>query len=862
MTQCASEAATASDLPPSVYERLCAIARVPVLLVASDYDGTIAPIVDDPSAARPRRESMVALRSLAAMHSTHAAIISGRALSDLAALTRDPENIHLVGSHGSEFDAGFTKSLDAQQVELRERIETELRAIAQRTPGAHVELKPASVALHVRRADAADGERAVRQAEEGPAALPGVHTKHGKAVIELAVLRTSKAGALTTLRQHLSATAVVFFGDDVTDEDAFATLGGPDMAIKVGEGDSVAPLRVASTLDVARALAVLCEQRAAWLEGSQAPPIEHHAMLTDQRTIALVAPGARVSWLCLPRIDSPALFAELLGGESAGYFEVAPSSGGEPDAVEYAGDTFTLQTRWPSVRVTDYLDCSGGRPVQRAGRSDLIRVIEGSGRVRITFAPRLDFGRERTRLMIRESGVAVQDSFDPIVLSSPGVSWTLREDGLHHTAVAEVELRAGEPIVLELRYGTGRLAPSIVSESDRRRQTDAFWSSWVGMLDIPTIASDLCRRSALVLRGLVQGPTGAIAAAGTTSLPEWIGGVRNWDYRYCWPRDASMAASTLVDLGSTHEAVRLLDWLLGVIDTLPAPDRLAPIYTVAGGNLPPEAEITELSGYAGSRPVRIGNAASRQLQLDVFGPIIELVWALVRRGAPLSSVHWRLVQHMVEAIRSRWREPDHGIWEVRGPAKHFVHSKVMCWDAVRLGCDISREFLDEARPEWERLRDEIADEILELGWSREHNSFMTAYGDDAVDAATLAVGLCGLVEPDDARFRSTVERIEHELRGGPTVWRYRMDDGLPGSEGGFTLCTSWLIEAMTLVGRLGDAEALFEDLCACAGQTGLMPEELDPQSRRGLGNHPQAYSHLGLIRAARAIERAHAAPPA
>ena len=839
------------------------LAASPVLLVATDYDGTLSPIVDDPEKAVPHREAIIAIRQLAELPSTHVAVISGRSLADLARLTGSPENVRLVGSHGSEFDVGFADTIGPEAVALRERIEGELREVADRGAGFGVEVKPASVALHYRNADPALAETAVTDVLAGPATLEGVQVKRGKMVVELAVVSTNKGTAVNTVRHRVGASACIFLGDDVTDEDAFETLHGPDVGVKVGEGQSLAGYRVQDTTEVARVLARLCELRAAWAAGGAATPIEQHSMLSDLRTITLVAPGARINWMCAPRIDAPAIFAELLGGPSAGHFTVTPAAGdpGTPE-IAYGEADFHLRTSWDALSVTDYLDCSGGRFLQRAGRSDLVRVIEGSGRVRIEFAPRLDFGRVPTRIEVRRDGLVVEDTVAPIVLRSPGVAWSLEQEGEHQTATAIAEVSPDRPLTLELRYGTGSLNPSIIAEPQRREQTQTFWSGWADRLELPESHRGMVTRSALVLRGLTQGPTGAIAAAATTSLPEWIGGVRNWDYRYCWPRDAARSAGALVQLGSTTEAIRFLDWLLGVVDQLPSPDRLSPIYTVAGGNLGSEAEIAELSGYAGSRPVRVGNAASRQLQLDVFGPIVELIHLLMVRGAPLSGEHWRLVSAMVDAVAARWREPDHGIWEVRGPRQHHVHSKVMCWRAAALGVEIAETLAGRAKPEWAGVRDAIESDLLTHGWSGEIESFASYYGADHVDAAVLAVGLSGLVAPDDARFAGTVRRVEHELRSGDTVYRYKYDDGLPGAEGGFHLCTAWLIRAYAMTGRLDDARTLLAALLDAAGPTGLLPEEIDPANGRGLGNHPQAYSHLGLIEAVLAIEAAEAAAKA
>ncbi len=840
----------------SLVSSLETLATAPVLLIGCDYDGTLAPIVSDPAAAVPDREAMVALRALASLPQTNIAIISGRALKELSSLSEAPDEIHLIGSHGSEFDAGFVQSLDPAQSALRDRVLSELEIIAGEGDGFHIEHKPASVAFHFRNADERAAHTALDAIRRGPASLDGVHVKDGKMVVELCVFETNKGIALETMRRRAGASAVLFLGDDVTDEDAFRTLTGPDVGVKVGEGESVAPHRIQDPHEVSRVLARLAELREAWLAGSKATRIEEHSMLSDFRTIALVTPSARIAWLCLPRIDSPALFAELLGGPSAGHFSILDANGAEPIGQQYDNDSLILETKWPTFRATEYLDCSGGRARQRAGRSDLVRVIEGTGRVRIEFAPRLDFGRAHTRLAIREDGLEIEDTHDPIVLRAPGVQWELVEEGVHQTAVAEVELEPDMPLILELRFGAGSLRPSVLPESVRRRQTHDLLADWANRLMLPSVCPDLVRRSALTIKGLTYGPTGAISAAATTSLPEHVGGVRNWDYRYCWLRDAAMGATSLVSLGSASEALHLLDWILAVLEETPSPERLHPLYTVTGHHLAPEGEISQLSGYRGSRPVRVGNAAAGQVQLDVFGPIVELVHKLVEVGAPLSSEHWRLVEAMVTAVHNRWSEPDHGIWEIRKPRRHHVHSKVMCWATIDRAIDIASAFLDRDREDWRALRDEIAADVLEHGFKESVGAFTAAYEGEDLDAAVLEIGLRGLLPPGDERFVRTVEAIERELRHGPAVYRYRADDGLPGFEGGFNLCTAWLIQSYILVGRVGDANTLFNAYCELAGKTGLLSEEFGPVSKRALGNHPQVYSHLGLIDCAIALQRA------
>jgi GH15 family glucan-1,4-alpha-glucosidase len=308
-----------------------------------------------------------------------------------------------------------------------------------------------------------------------------------------------------------------------------------------------------------------------------------------------------------------------------------------------------------------------------------------------------------------------------------------------------------------------------------------------------------------------------------------------------------MSAAALVRLGSDEEGMHLLDWLLALLSSRQA-ERLQPLYTLTGEPLGSEAEIGELSGYAGSRPVRIGNAAARQVQLDVAGPVMDLIALLIERDAPLSSDHWRLVDRIVAAVMQRWREPDHGIWEVRRAPRHHVHSKVMCWLAVDRGVRIAERFFDRRRDDWVALRDEIANDVLQNGYRPELQAFTAAYDGDDLDAAALWIGLSGLLAADDPRFASTVDAVEQRLRDGPTVYRYRTtDDGLPGTEGGFHICASWLVDALVMLGRVDDARSLFDDVVALAGPTGMLSEQFDPKARRALGNHPQAYSHIGLI---------------
>ncbi len=825
-------------------------------MVASDYDGTLAPIVSDPTKAYPHRESVSALRALAGLTGTTAAVISGRALRDLAALSRLPVEVQLIGSHGSEFDVGFVHAIDNDAKQLLAEVQTSLSKIAADNPGVTVEVKPASVALHVRNASPEIGLRALKSARQGPACWVGVQVTEGKAVIELAVIPTDKGTALDTIRHQEGATAAVFFGDDVTDEKAFRVLSGPDLGIKVGEGDSLAKFRVESTEDVSRALAFLLDARRTWLAGASAPRIERLTMLSSPRSVALLTPDATVTWFCHPEPDSAAVFAHLLGGPQAGHFTIAPERPGLPLSQRYVDGTMTVETRWASLQVLDYL------PHDVApSRTDLTRVITGDAKAVVTFAPRPEFGQVPVSIEHAPDGLKVLGTNDPTVLRSPGVVWEIETDGTHDVARAVVDPSDG-PIVLELRCGTNDLDAAPSSELDRRRLAERYWADWAGELELPPLKPDLMKRSALTLRGLVHAPSGSILAAATTSLPEDIGGVRNWDYRYCWLRDASLTAQALVTLGSLDEAEAFLVWVHRVLETLPGPERLHPLYTLYGETLPPEAVIDQLPGYAGSRPVRVGNAANMQVQLDVFGPIVDLIATLAQarehKGITeprhaLPDADWELVRAMVSAVQRRWTEPDHGIWEIRGNPRHHVYSKVMGWLTVDRALTLAQRFGREVDPAWTALRDTIAEEVKTKGWNDDVQSYTAAYDGTDLDAATLHIGLSGLIDPSDPRFAATVVATEAELRSGSTVYRYHHDDGLPGGEGGFHLCAAWLVEAYLLIGKRSDAEALFAQLVDVAGPTGLLSEEYDPVAERSLGNHPQAYSHLGLLRCAQLL---------
>jgi len=827
------------------------LARVPQLLVACDYDGTLAPIVEDPDQARPLPEAVAALRALAALPQTTVAVVSGRALRDLAILSRLPSEIHLVGSHGSEFDVGFVHGLAPELQDLRIQLFETLTEMTRGKRGVRLEAKPASVAVHTRSAEREVAAEVTQAVRSGPGSWPGVHLTAGKEVLELSVVSTNKGYAIDQLRVQASANAVLFLGDDVTDEHAFAHLHGHDVGIKIGEGDTKAAFRVPDPQTGVRVLGLLLEARQRWLFGERAVPIERHSMLANGRQVALLTPDANVTWLCHPRPDSSAIFADLLGGASAGHFRVGPARRGLPKGQRYRNGTMTVETSWPGLTVTDFLDAP---PPHDHGveSTTLVRVLEGTAKARVEFAPRPEFGQVQIRLQPVGDRLLVLGSNEPIELRSPGVEWDIYDDGGQDSARATVDLAAlGGRLELELRCGIQDEAPSGPgSVPERLTAAEAHWQTWVAGLKLPGTARSLALRSALTLRALCYEPTGAILAAATTSLPEEIGGVRNWDYRYCWLRDAAMTAEALVWVGSLAEAEALLGWLHRVVEhTGGHPELLHPLYTVDGLELGPEAVIDTLPGYAGSRPVRVGNAANRQVQLDVFGPIASLI-ATVAEERGLTEPDLALMSAMVAAVERRWHEPDHGIWEARIKPRHHVYSKVMCWLTVDRAVKLHEAHRLPVPDSWLRLREQIATNVLELGWHDSVGAYTVAYGDPELDASSLWIGLSGLLPADDPRFLGTVLKVEEDLRSGPTVYRYLWNDGQPGREGGFHICASWLIEAYLLTGRHADAQELFEQMIACAGPTGLLPEQYDPDAERGLGHHPQAYSHLGLIRCA------------
>lgn len=821
------------------------LATTPHLLVCCDYDGTLAPIVDDPSQARPLDEAVAALRALSLLPSTTVAVISGRALRDLAALSRLPSEIHLVGSHGWEVDQGLV--IDAQQRELLDRVIRSCEVLVAEIPGAHVETKPGSIAVHVRRCEPLVGNALIEDVVRGPGQYPGVLIRHGKAVIELSVVHTQKADAVNMLRHRVGATTIMFVGDDVTDESVFTTLTGPDVGIKVGDGDTAAPWRVDSPHSVAELLFDVAGQRERWLLGGHASPIEDYALLSNRHSVALLSPTGSIDWLCAPEPGSPAVFARLIGDDSSGHFSVHPAHGKRSLSQTYVPGTMTVRTRWAGLSVLDYMPIPAAddpNPVR------IIRTVRGDEPAHITFAPRPEFGSVSTSFEVERDGLLVVSGAEPIALYSPGVDWHITEQGGQQIATAIVD-PSERDFLFDLRFASSDLSPIPQADADLRQRSEQVWQDWLAECSLPGIRPDAEERAALTVRALSHVPTGALLSAASTSLPEHIGGVRNWDTRYCWLRDAAIATRELAEIGSMEEAEKFVHWLMSMKETLMSADRLHPVYALSGQSMSSEAVLDALPGYAGSRPVRIGNAAQGQLQLDIFGQVLLLLDTLARIQDRVSDNQWLLTEQLADAITARWHESDHGIWQTRMQPRHHTHSRMMCW--VGMDCALriaTRRGVD--RPEWRNLQDSIENDIETNGWNTIRSSYVAAYDLAEADAAVLQAFIEGYPAPPD-RMQRTIGFIEQQLRRPSGVYRYRYDDGLPLGQGTMHVCSAWLAASHVDESSEDEAMQMLDTMLSAAGGTGLLPEQVDPKSRRGLGNHPHVLSQAGVLMLTRHI---------
>jgi GH15 family glucan-1,4-alpha-glucosidase len=579
--------------------------------------------------------------------------------------------------------------------------------------------------------------------------------------------------------------------------------------------------------------------------------IEDYALIGDMQSAALVGRDGSVDWLCFPRFDSAACFAALLGDEENGHWRIAPADH-EPRATRrrYRGDTLILETEWETgsgtVRMTDFMP-------HRSEEPDLVRIVEGlSGEVpmRLDLRLRFDYGHVipwMRKVGDQLAGIAGPDS---IWLRGPV---PLRGKDFAHTA--EFTVRAGERIPFVLTWHPSHLdAPEPVDPLLALVETERLWREWVKSCSYEGQYRDAVVRSLITLKGLTYSPTGGIVAAPTTSLPEAVGGGRNWDYRYCWLRDATMTLEALLRSGFRDEAMCWREWLVRAVAG--SAEDIQIMYGVGGERRLAEWEADWLPGYEGSAPVRIGNAAAGQLQLDVPGEVMDSLYLAARAGQRPSRHTWSMQQALLRYLEPRWNTPDEGLWEVRGTPRHFVHSKMMCWVAFDRGVRMVEELgLPGPVDHWRRIRDQIHSDVCDYGFDQVRGTFTQSYGSADVDASLLLMPQVGFLPPDDPRVVGTVLTIQKELAGDGFVRRYpthegESSDGLTGEEGAFLACSFWLADGLRLIGREDEATELFERLLSLRNDVGLLAEEYDPRLERQVGNFPQAFSHVPVIRTA------------
>ncbi|HEY9438156.1 MAG TPA: glycoside hydrolase family 15 protein [Streptomyces sp.] len=594
------------------------------------------------------------------------------------------------------------------------------------------------------------------------------------------------------------------------------------------------------------------------------PRIEDYAIIGDLQTAALVGRNGSVDWLCLPRFDSGACFAALIGDEDNGHWRIAPQGTDSSDTCTrrgYVDDSLVLETYWETrsgiVKVIDFMP-------QRDKSPDIMRIVEGvSGSVDMSSVLRLrfDFG-SIVPWMRRSRGhrVAVAGPDSVWLRSEPPVkTW-----GQQFSTRSSFTVTEGESVAFVLTWHPSHSPrPKLVDPHKALRHTLHDWGKWAAKCTYQGRRREAVLRSLITLKALTYAPTGGIVAAPTTSLPEEIGGVRNWDYRFCWLRDATLTLGALVSAGYLEEAAEWRDWLLRAVAGDPADLQI--MYGLAGERRLPESELPWLSGYENSRPVRTGNAAVTQRQLDVYGEVIDSLRLAREAGLDDKPHAWNLQLSLLGFLESTWREPDEGIWEVRGGRQHFVHSKVMAWVAADRAVRTLEEnpTLPGDANRWRAMRDAVHAEICAKGYDPVRNTFTQYYGSRELDAATLLIVRTGFLPPDDPRIVGTVDAVREELCSGGLVRRYSTDgmsvDGLPGDEGTFIVCSFWLVDALLRTGRIEEAEELFERLLALRNDVGLLAEEYDTKARRQLGNFPQAFSHIGLVNSALDLARVDAA---
>ena len=586
--------------------------------------------------------------------------------------------------------------------------------------------------------------------------------------------------------------------------------------------------------------------------------IREYALIGDGRTGALVARDGSVDWLCLPNADSPSVFARILDPDRGGSFRLEPAL---PYEVErrYQERSNVLETTFTTaggrIRVTDAMTLSDVTRI--SPMRELTRKVEGlSGSVPITWSvePRFGYGRANTRLERRAGRWFAHAGHDALVISLCDAGEDAARDGV---VSGELTVADGSSALFSLSASSKEPAviPGRVDAERRLERTARFWPEWVGRIDYDGPWRDEVIRSLLVLKLLTYAPSGAIIAAPTASLPEWIGGGRNWDYRFTWLRDASWTLDAMIQLGFHDEAHAFFWWLMHA-SRLTQP-RLQIVYRLDGSTETEERELSELAGYRGSRPVRIGNGAAGQVQLDIYGAVLDAVWVYANAVGRLDGDTGREVAKIADYVAAHWRDRDNGIWEVRSETTHFTQSKALCWVGLDRACSLAAKgLIPDRRARWGEAAAELRAFVDEHAWDEQRGSYVRAPDLRELDASLLTLSLLGYCEPGSEQMVGTIEAIERELREGPSVYRYRGDDGVSGEEGAFLTCSFWLVDALARAGRVEDAVALMDELLGLANDVGLYSEEIDPRTCELLGNFPQALTHLALIHAALSVAAA------